>query len=258
VPRPSLVDAAERAVRSWLEPGRFRPGDRLPPEQELARMLEISRGTLRSALRRLERTGEIVRRQGSGTYVGRIDSRSGGGHRSLRVGTYRPRIVSGELGVAAVRVERAPIGASVGDALQVEGTRPGTRVQRVLTTGEARGVVAHDFFHPDLPLPAEPQLEAVLSAGHTIHEFLESEDTSLGVARTRISPRMITPAEPLGRELELEVDTACLELEELVLDPGGHPLLYSWDVIAPGALAIEVVEWNVGPPPAPLVIRADP
>src|SRR5215213_3160674 len=69
--KPSLVDIAEEALRSWLQTGRHRPGDRLPPEQELSAQLGISRGTLRTALRRLEESGEIVRRQGSGTYVGR-------------------------------------------------------------------------------------------------------------------------------------------------------------------------------------------
>src|SRR5918996_6005073 len=68
--RSSLVDDTEEALRGWLAGGRHRPGDRLPPELELAGMLGVSRGTLRTALDRLEEAGEITRRQGSGTYVG--------------------------------------------------------------------------------------------------------------------------------------------------------------------------------------------
>src|SRR3954451_11305938 len=75
-PRTSLVDVAEDTLRRWLATGRHRPGERLPPEQELSAQLGISRGTLRTALQRLEDTGEIVRRQGSGTYVGRAASTS--------------------------------------------------------------------------------------------------------------------------------------------------------------------------------------
>src|SRR5215217_5196870 len=74
--KPSLVDIAEEALRAWLATGRHRPGERLPPEQELSAQLGISRGTLRTALQRLEDTGEIIRRQGSGTYVGRAASTS--------------------------------------------------------------------------------------------------------------------------------------------------------------------------------------
>ena len=68
----SLVDSAEQALRNWLAGGRYRQGDRLPPEHEVAAMLGVSRGTLRSSLQRLEESGEIVRRQGSGTFVGRM------------------------------------------------------------------------------------------------------------------------------------------------------------------------------------------
>ena len=74
--KASLVDIAEEALRNWLATGRHRPGERLPPEQELSAHLGISRGTLRTALQRLEDSGEIVRRQGSGTYVGRAVSTS--------------------------------------------------------------------------------------------------------------------------------------------------------------------------------------
>src|SRR3954454_12045162 len=72
--KASLVDVAEEALRRWLATGRHRVGERLPPEQELSTQLGISRGTLRTALGRLEKSGEIVRRQGSGTYVGETAS----------------------------------------------------------------------------------------------------------------------------------------------------------------------------------------
>src|ERR671910_103474 len=74
--KASLVDVAEEALRRWLATGRHRQGERLPPEQELSSRLGISRGTLRTALGRLEQSGEIVRRQGSGTYVGRAPTSS--------------------------------------------------------------------------------------------------------------------------------------------------------------------------------------
>ena len=73
--RTSLVDDTELALRAWLATGAHRAGDRLPPELELAAMLGVSRGTLRTALDRLEDTGEITRRQGSGTYVGKACAR---------------------------------------------------------------------------------------------------------------------------------------------------------------------------------------
>jgi len=54
-------------IQRLIASGALSPGDRLPPEHEVAAMLGVSRGTLRSALRRLEESGEIMRRQGGST-----------------------------------------------------------------------------------------------------------------------------------------------------------------------------------------------
>ena len=45
------------------------PGDRLPSEPYLAQQLQVSRATLREAMRAFETQGIIRRKQGSGTYV---------------------------------------------------------------------------------------------------------------------------------------------------------------------------------------------
>ncbi len=52
-----------------IRDGDLSPGDNLPPERELARMLEVSRASLREALRGLEISGIIESRHGGGTVV---------------------------------------------------------------------------------------------------------------------------------------------------------------------------------------------
>jgi len=56
-------------VKDLIEDGRLSPGDRLPPERELASMLTVSRASVRQAISALEALGIIDIRHGDGTYV---------------------------------------------------------------------------------------------------------------------------------------------------------------------------------------------
>lgn len=56
-------------VLKLIEDGRLKPGDRLPPERELASRVGLSRSSLRAGLRSLQAMGVIHARQGSGTYI---------------------------------------------------------------------------------------------------------------------------------------------------------------------------------------------
>ncbi|MGU0016321.1 GntR family transcriptional regulator [Escherichia coli] len=49
--------------------GTLRPGEKLPPERELAKQFDVSRPSLREAIQRLEAKGLLLRRQGGGTFV---------------------------------------------------------------------------------------------------------------------------------------------------------------------------------------------
>jgi GntR family transcriptional regulator, transcriptional repressor for pyruvate dehydrogenase complex len=52
-----------------IRQGRFQAGDTLPAERDLAEQLQVSRASLREALRALEIAGIIESRHGGGTYV---------------------------------------------------------------------------------------------------------------------------------------------------------------------------------------------
>ena len=69
--RESLTDIAEREIFHYLRENRFRPGDRLPMEEELAEKFHISRTIVREALSRLRMMGFIESRKRRGMVVGR-------------------------------------------------------------------------------------------------------------------------------------------------------------------------------------------
>jgi GntR family histidine utilization transcriptional repressor len=64
-----LYQRLKRHLLDQIADGRLRPGDRLPSEQELARLFQVSRMTATRAFNELEAAGQIVRSQGVGSFV---------------------------------------------------------------------------------------------------------------------------------------------------------------------------------------------
>lgn len=69
IPHTKIADAITRQIEDLILQGVLRPGDRLPPERELAETMKVSRPSLRDALTDLEERGLLTARQGGGTFV---------------------------------------------------------------------------------------------------------------------------------------------------------------------------------------------
>lgn len=61
-------------IRRLITGGELLQGERLPPERAFAQQFDVSRGTVRDALRRLEEASFVEKRPGSGTYVSYSES----------------------------------------------------------------------------------------------------------------------------------------------------------------------------------------
>lgn len=56
-------------IKDMIDKGKFKSGDQLPVERELAEVFRVSRSSVREALRSLESQGLLESRQGNGTYI---------------------------------------------------------------------------------------------------------------------------------------------------------------------------------------------
>ncbi len=61
-------------IRDLITSGRLRPGDRLPAERDLAKILAVGRSTVREAIRALESLGVLESRAGEGTFLAAVPS----------------------------------------------------------------------------------------------------------------------------------------------------------------------------------------
>ncbi|MGL5326258.1 MAG: pyruvate dehydrogenase complex transcriptional repressor PdhR, partial [Aeromonas sp.] len=69
ITQPKLADSIVAELEQMILEGSLQPGQKLPPERELAIQFQVSRPSLREAIQRLEARGLLYRRQGGGTYV---------------------------------------------------------------------------------------------------------------------------------------------------------------------------------------------
>jgi GntR family transcriptional repressor for pyruvate dehydrogenase complex len=65
----SLAEGAAVKIAGEINSGMLRPGQRLPPERDLAQHLGLSRGALREGLRTVESAGLVTARVGQGRFV---------------------------------------------------------------------------------------------------------------------------------------------------------------------------------------------
>lgn len=67
-----LYESVIEQIMDLVKRSELKPGDKLPPERELAEKLSISRGSLREAFRVLESKGLIKSKPGGGRYIREI------------------------------------------------------------------------------------------------------------------------------------------------------------------------------------------
>jgi len=73
--RRQVSQALIDRLLSMINEGYWAPGDKLPPQRELAHALEVGMSTLREALQSLQTMGILKMRHGDGTYLADMPSR---------------------------------------------------------------------------------------------------------------------------------------------------------------------------------------
>jgi GntR family transcriptional regulator len=180
--------------------------ERLPTESELVEHYDVSRHTVREALRHLRAEGVITARQGQGTFVVRseLDDRVGGLHSLARA----IRAQGLEEWSRVLVADLVPASAQVADALCVAEEEGVVRLVRLRLAGPEPVSLDRSWLPADL---AKALLEADLSTGG-VYEVLHRH---CGVGVTGASTR-IRPAEPSAEDrlaLELPEGEAVLLVE---------------------------------------------
>lgn len=144
--RSSLAQEISERIMALLKERELRPGDKLPPERELATILGVSRPSLREALRALSIMNIIDMRQGDGTYVTSLDPQQFLEHLEIffmfddatiqQLFEARKIVEVGCAGLAASRIDKAAL----------------AELERIVVRSEASIQDANAFLQADLDL----------------------------------------------------------------------------------------------------------
>ncbi|MDY2777296.1 MAG: GntR family transcriptional regulator [Collinsella sp.] len=205
-------------IRSKIYAKEWGPGNRIPSEHDLMDEFEVSRGTVRKAIKTLVDEGLLEQEHGRGTFVCEPHIAHPGGDRPFSFAASL-----GEQGIAfkteVLFQERIPASGEVAERLQIAEGDPVLRLRRVRSTG-GKPIMVLDSWTPldvcpgldEMPLETMPLFEAVERCSG---------------ARIMYS-HMAYSARAAGKDLASVMDVAenspVLNLEQLIVLDDGRPV----------------------------------
>jgi GntR family transcriptional regulator len=222
--RDVLVKRVADALREQIASGRFKAGARLISEVALAKSLEISRPTLREAIRILAREGLLDIKHGVGTFVAdehrliwsRLDS--------MRSFTDLIRSVGGEPGDSQLKVQRTSAADDVAEALDI---LPGTTVglvKRVRLIDGKPLAIANEYVA--LPRPDHDFALLKTFPGGSLYNFLRDR-CGVTLARSSVVIAAVAADPARAKLLKVAPGTPLLLLREPHYDLSGRPVLFA-------------------------------
>src|ERR687894_1432828 len=236
-----LYVQVERRIEDLLLQGRYKAGDRIPPEAELVGTLGVSRTTVRAGLTRLVERGLLERRRGSGTFLVRPPggARLQAGLERLETYTVHAERLGLKLDSEDLSIEAVGARPEEEAALEVPEGSPLVRVSRVLLIEGKPAAWMVDVV-PESVLDVE-EIRERFRPDAMLLDLLVSEGVPVGFSQMFIEARRLGPDDPVGGKLRLKEPSAALLLTQPMYLADGRPVQWSRDTFLPGNLNLRVV-----------------
>jgi DNA-binding GntR family transcriptional regulator len=237
--RPLLADVVRTELKRAILSGEFLIGEKLPNEEQLCQRFDVSRVTIREAVRGLIEAGYVVRRQGSGTFVTRgpllrnsLDENFSYTEYIERSGLRAGRQVLG------TRTMEADSEAAA--ALKIPDHSPVVEVRRTRTADGRPAVYSVDLLPGDLdPGRVKDGLRG------SLYRLLTSLGHPVDHAETILSP--VVADRELARILDVVAGTPLQHLRQVDFDTDGRPVMFSKEWHVPAVMELRVFRRGPGP-----------
>lgn len=212
------------------------PGDRLPAEPELARILGVSRATLREGMRTFEGQGLIRRRQGVGTFVVPQTKVIETGLEVLESIERLANRIGLKVSMGALQIKEVLANMEDSEKLQVDEGTPLVKISRVIYT-EDRPVA----YLTDL-LPPNVLTEEELKNGFTgsVLDFLLQRG-NIGLAKSFTDIQAVAASPEIAKKLEIQRGDVLLMFVARLYSDSGEIVDFSYSYFLPGYFRFHVV-----------------
>ena len=217
---PYYVQLME-ALGEEIEARRWKPGDQLPPEQELCTLFGVSRTVVRQALQQLEFEGLVVRERGRGTFVAEPKISSTSLVHSL-MGFYEDMEKRG-IQMVSDMLEQGmqPAGQHVAAYLDVEAVTPVIKLHR-LRSIESEPIVLVTSY---LPYELCPGVLNEDFTHQSLYLYLE-ESCGLKVARGRRRIEAVSAGSDEAELLQIARGAPLIKMDSVSYLRDGTPIEY--------------------------------
>lgn len=235
-PTTNLSSAELGAEALWSYLASRAPGDRLPPEPDLAKQLGISRPKLREHLRTLAHQGLISRVPGVGTTL--VHPVRLHADVSVNLGvTDLIRAHGLTPGTADLHVERREATEQERHQLDIEEGEAVWVVDRVRTANERPIATTLDILPSAIITTTEIPLTAL--EGDSLYQSLSQHGYQIQRGVARISPMQADRS--LSERLEIDEGDLLLHLEQVDYDRRGRPILLASECFVAADFSLVVV-----------------
>jgi GntR family transcriptional regulator len=212
------------------------PGERLLTEPDLAKQLNVSRATLREAMRTFETQGLIYRRQGSGTYVIHPSQVIDTGMEALESIETIARRIGLAVSMGDLNIEHQKASADVAKVLALQPDGQILHISRVIHA-EGRPVAYLIDILPDEILPSE-ELETGFT-GSVLDLLLKRGIPTLGSSRCEINAVQATI--DVAKALRIQRGDVLLRFIAYLYATNGRVVDYSFSYFLPGYFNFHVI-----------------
>jgi GntR family transcriptional regulator len=240
--QPSLVDQVFDILVERISNKAHSPGDRLPPESQLAREFSVSRATIRGAFARLAERGLIIRRPGAGTFVAKLPSIANPLHQFINI---EERIAEYGFspGFRQLEAEIVPTEPKVAELLEIDPGSPILHLQKIFTADD-KPIILFINYIPAWVFQMHMSIEEAIQPGLTepFFEFFSHKcQRPIKYLISSIRPEMAGNSElPEGFSLP-DPCTPLLIVEDVGYDEEETPVFYSIEHLAGIASRFDLV-----------------